>query len=149
MTGMGIGLGGAMTGTAAHVVTRVRVGGGRLRRSHGVTRMGIGRRSVVPGVAAHIVTGMRIGRSHVVTRVGIRQGRLGRSHVVAGMGISRSRAVPGVTAHVMTGVRVSRSAGGGGSMHGTGLAVAHHGAVVRGLGGRGCRLGRRLSLIHI
>lgn len=143
MTGMGVCRRSAMTCMAAHVVTRVRVGRDRTRWSHGVTGMGIGRRSVVPGVAAHIVTGMRIGRSHVVTRVGIRQRRLGRSHVVAGMGISRSRAVPGVTAHVMTGVRISRSAGSSGSMHGAGLAVAHHGAVVRGLGGRGCRLGRR------
>jgi hypothetical protein len=44
-----------------------------------------------------------------------------------------------VTAHVMASVRISRSAGGG-SMHGAGLAVTHHGAVVRGLGGRGRRL---------
>ncbi len=155
MTGVGIGLGGAMTCMAAHVVTCVRIGRGRLGWSHGVARMGISCGSAVPRVAAHIVTGMRIGqrgvvicvrvslggvgRSHVVTRVGIRRGRLGRSHVVAGMGINRSRAVPGVTAHVMTSVRVRLSAGGG-SMHGAGLALTHHGAVVRGLGGRGRRL---------
>ncbi len=155
MTGVGIGLGGAMTCMAAHVVTCVRIGWGRLGWSHGVARMGISCGSAVPCVAAHIVTGMRIGRrgvvicvraslggvgrSHVVTRVGIRRGRLGRSHVVAGMGISRSGAVPGVTAHVMTSVRVRLSAGGG-SMHGAGLALTHHGAVVRRLGGRGRRL---------
>ncbi len=155
MTGVGIGLGGAMTCMAAHVVTCVRIGWGRLGGSHGVARMGISCGSAVPCVAAHIVTGMRIGRrgvvicvraslggvgrSHVVTRVGIRRGRLGRSHVVAGMGISRSGVVPGVTAHVMTSVRVRLSAGGG-SMHGGGLALTHHGAVVRGLGGRGRRL---------
>ena len=144
MTGVGIGLGGAMTCMAAHVVTCVRIGRGRLGWSHGVARMGISCGSAVPRVAAHIVTGMRIGRRGVVICVRVSLGRLGRSHVVAGMGISRSRAVPGVTTHVMTSVRVSLSAGGG-SMHGAGLALTHHGAVVRGLGGRGRRLcgGRR------
>lgn len=144
MTGVGIGLGGALTCMAAHVVTRVGIGRGRLGGSHGVARMGISRGSAVPRVAAHIVTGMRIGRRGVVICVGIRRGRLGRSHVVAGMGINRSRAVPGVTAHVMTSVRVRLSAGRA-SMHGAGLALTYHGAVVRGLGGRGRRLcdGRR------
>ncbi|GEM_PF-796151 len=135
MTSMGIGLSRAVSGMAAHIVTGVRISRRRLSRSHGVARMGICLRDAVPGMAAHIVTGVRISRL-----------RLSRSHGVACMGIGLRGAVSGMAVHVVTSVRVRLSACGGGAMHGTDFAGAHHWAVMRRLGRRERGLfGRRRS----
>ena len=126
---VGIGRSSAVSGMAAHVMTGVRVGLGRWGRSHRVARVGIGRSSAVSGMAAHVMTGVRVGL-----------GRWGRSHGVARVGIGRSSAVSGMAAHVMTRMGIGLSAGGGCAVHGAGLAVTHHRAVMRGLGRRSRRL---------